>query len=146
MSKPDDGGSAFPESYSGADAPHDGIGNGMTVRQVYAGLAMASTLGEYSTATIQKIVDAMVSGQPVGPDAMGIPKSVAVFAHSMADAMIAEGKEPGKVDSTKDEMLSVLYEAQGFVESATKGRGQNPNWCSTYIRIKAAIAQAKGKL
>lgn len=30
-----DGGAAFPESYVGADSPHEGIGAGMTLRQYY---------------------------------------------------------------------------------------------------------------
>ena len=30
-----DGGAAFPESYVGADSPHEGIGAGMSVRQYY---------------------------------------------------------------------------------------------------------------
>ncbi len=32
----DDGGSAFPESYVGADRPHEGIGAGMSLRDYFA--------------------------------------------------------------------------------------------------------------
>lgn len=44
MSEIKDGGPAFPESYVGADAPHEGIGNGMTLRDYFAAKAMQAML------------------------------------------------------------------------------------------------------
>ena len=62
-----DGGPAFPESYSGADAPHEGIGGGMSLRDWFAGLAMQGDLARSptTTATVEaewayQIADAML--------------------------------------------------------------------------------------
>ena len=45
-----DGGPAFPESYKGNDAPHEGVGGGMSLLDWYAGMAMAAILGEWADA------------------------------------------------------------------------------------------------
>lgn len=42
MSGKPTGGCAFPESYVGADAPHEGIGNGMTLHDYFAAHAPIS--------------------------------------------------------------------------------------------------------
>lgn len=46
MSKPD-GGAAFPESYVGADMPHEGIGNGMTLRDYFAAAALQGMASQW---------------------------------------------------------------------------------------------------
>jgi len=47
------GGPAFPESYIGADSPNEGIGNGMTLRDYFAGFAMQALIAR----TTYHIVD-----------------------------------------------------------------------------------------
>ena len=71
MSGKDNGGTAFPESYVGADSPHEGIGNGMTLRQWYAGQIAGVCLIDSESYT-----------------------QAAARAFEFADAMIAEGKKP----------------------------------------------------
>ena len=47
MNKIKDGGPAFPESYIGADTPHEGIGGGMSLRDYFAAkciTAMVNTI------------------------------------------------------------------------------------------------------
>ena len=69
------GGSAFPESYSGAFQPHEGIGFGMTLRDYFAAQALPAIIQESK---------------------MGIT-SDAASAYRYADAMLAER---GKNDTT----------------------------------------------
>ena len=70
MNKPNDGGPAFPESYIGNDAPHEGTGGGLTKRDWFAGQKMAALT--------------IVNGALMSEDA------IAQEAYMQADAMIAE--------------------------------------------------------
>ena len=71
MSKIETGGPAFPESYVGTDMPHEGIGNGMTMRDYFAAKAMNGLLANP--------VDSLTYEDD----------SVAESAYKMADAMLA---------------------------------------------------------
>lgn len=77
--KPVDGGSAFPESYKGADRPHEGIGGGMTLWDYFAAHA--------ATAFSSEDLNLWAGGEP------SPPKVVARIAAEFADAMIAERKK-----------------------------------------------------
>lgn len=72
MSEKNDGGSAFPESYVGADSPHEGIGNGMTLRDYFAAKAMQGMLSA-------------TAFDSAWPD----PKRISELAYQNADAMLA---------------------------------------------------------
>lgn len=62
---PSDGGPAFPESYIGVDRPHEGIGDGMTLRDYFAAKAMPGCMGKTWA-------------------------EIASCAYALADAMLAE--------------------------------------------------------
>jgi hypothetical protein len=47
MNTQNNGGSAFPESYEGAQSPNCGIGGGMTLRDYFAGQALIGWRGNY---------------------------------------------------------------------------------------------------
>ena len=65
----ENGGTAFPESYIGTDAPHEGVGNGMSLRDYFAGQALVA----------------------VGKAKLGYSISdEAELAYALADAMLAE--------------------------------------------------------
>ena len=74
----DNGGSAFPESYEGEDAPYKGIGDGMSLRDYFAAKAMQEMVHEYIVG----------NGPCLGLD--HLYKNVPSLAYRMADAMIAE--------------------------------------------------------
>ena len=68
-----DGGSAFPESYIGFDRPHEGIGNGMTLRDYFAAKAMQSLAMQsgydkfiYLAQDAYAIADAMLAARQEG--------------------------------------------------------------------------------
>lgn len=79
MSKIETGGAAFPESYIGADAPHEGIGGGMTLRQWYAGSMMAAMVGD-------------IERWDCNPQGVSIEEYLASKAFSFSDALIAAQK------------------------------------------------------
>ncbi len=45
----DNSGSAFPESYIGTDMPHEGIGGGLTKRELFAAMAMQGLLSNLAS-------------------------------------------------------------------------------------------------
>jgi len=79
-----DGGPAFPESYVGADRPHEGIGDGMTLRDYMAAKAMQAQVttdmvpGEACDALLQAAADA--AQDPV--------YRLALMSYEIADAML----------------------------------------------------------
>jgi hypothetical protein len=83
MSAINNGGPAFPESYIGADMPHEGVGNGMSLRD-YAAIKVLPAI----------YADAMkgdVSGLFSSPDwRIGL----ALDAYKMADAMLKAREVP----------------------------------------------------
>ena len=67
------GGSAFPESYIGADRPHEGIGDGMTLRDYFAAKAMQGLLAQSQGSALgSQVTDG------------------ASYAYAIADAMLKE--------------------------------------------------------
>ena len=86
--KINNGGPAFPESYIGADAPHEGIGNGMTLRDYFAALAM-----QESIVVLTKCGDEQAArlAKKLGVDVEDfIYPMAANMAYSFADAMLKE--------------------------------------------------------
>jgi hypothetical protein len=75
--KIDDGGPAFPESYKGNDMPHEGVGNGLTKREWYAGMALMGLL----------------AGDPPITHEDDVATRIATAVFATADAMIAESKK-----------------------------------------------------
>ncbi len=74
MSTKNTGGPAFPESYVGADRPHEGIGDGMTLRDHFAGKALEGFMAGFQT-----------RGFSISPD---MQDQIAGGMYSMADAML----------------------------------------------------------
>jgi hypothetical protein len=84
--KINNGGPAFPESYIGADAPHEGIGNGMTLRDYFAALAM-----QESIVVLTKCGDEQAArlAKKLGVDVEDfIYPMAAQMAYNFADAML----------------------------------------------------------
>ena len=77
MSADKSGGPAFPESYVGADRPHEGIGDGMTLRDYFAAKAMQSFISE---------LDGPRDDHPGCPSWTN--EQVADLAYAQADAML----------------------------------------------------------
>lgn len=72
-----DGGPAFSESYTGADAPHEGVGGGMTLRDYFAGQALAGIMAH--------------DGIKCDPEWQ---HGVVWYAYSLAAAMLKERNHP----------------------------------------------------
>ncbi len=72
MTERDNSGPAFPESYVGADRPHAGIGDGMTLRDYFAAQALPACIEVCRTDT----------------RADEYESHVATKAYMMADAML----------------------------------------------------------
>lgn len=79
MSTQDNGGSAFPESYVGADRPHEGIGDGMTLRDYMAAKAMPALI---------RAVSEGLHNIPPRADGEGAGEGIALEAYRMADFML----------------------------------------------------------
>ena len=74
----DDSGPAFPSSYVGVDAPYEGIGGGMSLRDWFAGMAMHGILA-----------GPIAAGNICGGERWGAAW-IALMAVEIADAMLAE--------------------------------------------------------
>ncbi len=74
----DDGGPAFPESYLGADIPHQGVGGGMSLRDWYAGMVMTGLAVNFNDL--------------LPTDSRSSIKHMVGMAYEIADAMLKERK------------------------------------------------------
>ena len=99
MSKINDGGPAFPQ---GPDS-RDSTATGMTVRQLYAGQAMKALYSNPETVNMAAIVACRQKGEKF--------RSVMVKkAHEIADAMIAEGENPGQANELLGKLQKSLHQ------------------------------------
>lgn len=82
MSEQPNGGPAFPESYTGPDRPHEGMGGGMTLLDYFAAKAMQSlSATQDSMAAISKQAKL---------DGVNSVRFIAAASYDFADAMLAE--------------------------------------------------------
>ncbi len=84
--KINNGGNAFPESYKGNDKPHEGIGDGMTLRDYFAGQAMQGILASYSD--IERMRMAAEGWKKSGENTF--EEYLSSMSYQQADAMIKE--------------------------------------------------------
>lgn len=83
MSAIKDGGPAFPESYIGSDAPHEGIGGGMTLRDYFAAKVMQGIVS-----TIDSEEGYWRLREHANRCSMNVSQWIARDAYKQADAML----------------------------------------------------------
>lgn len=92
--KINNGGSAFPESYVGKDRPHEGIGDGMTLRDYFAAKAMALAQADGGQGTAADAEKELGMEPGTYSSKKHWPLLMAKYAYEYADAMLKARETP----------------------------------------------------